>query len=312
MKSLMSWTCTTIKYGLLLVLITFSACQPLPRLSPPQLVYTPSNDEHSRFKTLVGKVDLNKDWGKEYKIGISLARERDYYRAITALKRALVLMPIHSIAKKNIYYNIGLCYFFGKKYEDALTYLEQVKTNSSWEYYSDYLTIIYDCYLKSHQYEKAELILDKLSKENPALENKLSSYTHLTKGDLKALKESKDLSLSSFVNGVEDRWKSPRKAQFLNAILPGSGYLYLNQKSTALTSFLLNSIFIATTYRLFNRHHVALGILAGSLELGWYIGGIHGAAESARFHNRLIYDREASFLMKKKRLFPALMIHYAF
>ncbi len=312
MKSLTSWTCTTIRVTLLSSMVILSACQPITRSQRPQLIYTPSDEDINKFIPLKGIEGLNSDWEREYKIGVSFARERDYYRGITALKRALFLTPAHSQIKNNIYYNISLCYYFGKKYELATENLEKIQATEKWNYYLDYLTVLHDCYLKLGLDERADVISNKINKNNPSLSDKISIHAPLTKGDLKTLQASSDRSIQAWANEIKKNEKSPKAASILNAVLPGSGYLYLNQKSTALTAFIVNSLFIAATYRLVERHHVALSIITGSLELGWYIGGIHGAYQSASTYNRLHYEREASYLMKKKDLFPALMLNYAF
>ncbi len=308
----MQWICTTIKLSLLGVLLALTACQPITKIDRPQLVYTPTDVDFEKFIPLKNPEGISSDWEKEYKIGVLHAREQDFYRAITALKRALFLMPAHSSFKMNIYYNIGLCYYFGKKYDFAIENLEKIQSSKNWDYYTDYLTILHDCYLKISQDDKADLILEKLLKINPALGKKISLYTPLTKGNLKSLQASIDPSINTWANEIKKKWKSPRTAGVLNAVLPGAGYLYLDQKSTAITAFIINSLFISATYRLFNRKHIALGIVTGSLELGWYVGGISGARESAALYNRQIYDKEASHMMKSRNLFPALMINYAF
>ena len=106
--------------------------------------------------------------------------------------------------------------------------------------------------------------------------------------------------------------KSVAKAQTFNALLPGAGYLYLGQKKSALTAFLLNGLFIAAAYEFFHHRHVAAGIITTSFEAGWYFGGIYGAGEEAKYFNEKAYERNASRTLHEYNLFPVLMMLYAF
>ena len=94
--------------------------------------------------------------------------------------------------------------------------------------------------------------------------------------------------------------------------MPGSGYLYLGQKKSALTSFLLNGLFIYAAYEFFHHGYTAAGIITTSFEAGWYFGGIYGAGEEAKFYNERIYNEEACTLMQTKKIFPFFMLKYSF
>jgi hypothetical protein len=106
--------------------------------------------------------------------------------------------------------------------------------------------------------------------------------------------------------------KSVKKAQFLNALLPGAGYLYLGQKKSALTAFCLNTLFITAAYQFFKHHHFAAGLITTSFESGWYFGGIYGAGEEAKYYNERLYEQNASRVLNAHNLFPALMLDHAF
>ena len=67
----------------------------------------------------------------------------------------------------------------------------------------------------------------------------------------------------------EKEKKSISKAQLLNTFIPGAGYLYVNQKQSAVTAFFLNALFIAATYHFFHKGHTAAGIITLSFESGW-------------------------------------------
>lgn len=118
--------------------------------------------------------------------------------------------------------------------------------------------------------------------------------------------------LEPFLNHYEMQKKSVRKAQVYNALFPGAGYLYLGQKKSAFTAFLLNGLFIAAATQFFIRGNIPAGIITTGFEAGWYFGGIYGAGEEAKFYNERIYERAASQVLNEKNLFPILMMNYGF
>ncbi len=84
---------------LFLFLALFSSCNRTKDEIKPQLTYQVS-DWHvqrlpSAFEPLT-TAETDKEWGKEYRIGLALAKELDLYRAVTAFKRAELLAPIGS------------------------------------------------------------------------------------------------------------------------------------------------------------------------------------------------------------------------
>ncbi|HEV8051491.1 MAG TPA: tetratricopeptide repeat protein, partial [Parachlamydiaceae bacterium] len=106
--------------------------------------------------------------------------------------------------------------------------------------------------------------------------------------------------------------KSVSKARMLNAILPGAGYYYVGQKKSAVTSFIINALFIAAAYQLFDRGYIPAAIIVTSLEMGWYFGGINGAGIEANQYNETIYSRVGRETLANERLFPILMIQKGF
>lgn len=118
--------------------------------------------------------------------------------------------------------------------------------------------------------------------------------------------------ISNLVQTYEEKKKSPITAGALNALIPGAGYLYVGQKQTAVTSFLINSLFIWGSVYFFGHGNIPAGILATSFEAGWYIGGIQGATQAATFYNERLYEKHAHNHMVGHRLYPTLMLSYGF
>lgn len=106
--------------------------------------------------------------------------------------------------------------------------------------------------------------------------------------------------------------KSPLLAGTLNALLPGSGYLYLGQAQSAFTAFALNGLFIATAGYFIHEKNYPAAIITLSFESGWYFGGILGAKESAKLYNDRLFETHAHHHMRDNKLFPILMLDHGF
>lgn len=119
-------------------------------------------------------------------------------------------------------------------------------------------------------------------------------------------------SLDHVLTSYKKYKKSPKTAQLLNALVPGSGYLYLGQKQTAITSFMINSLFFWSSVYLFKHNNIPAGILTSSFEMGWYIGGIQGAEKAATLYNERLYERYAHNHLRDNKLYPILMLSYGF
>lgn len=157
-------------------------------------------------------------------------------------------------------------------------------------------------HLISHAYEPNEeyTLRDKLDSALVEQVKYLSQYAAAQDG------------LSELVTQYEQKKKSPNKAKLLNVFIPGAGYLYVGQKQTAVTSFLINSLFIWGATHFFQKGNIPLGIITTSFELGWYIGGIQGASSAATLYNERLYETYAHNHMRNHRLYPTLMLTYGF
>lgn len=139
----------------------------------------------------------------------------------------------------------------------------------------------------------------------------------LLQGDLPTLEAiahspPEKIYLEEFLEDYQTQKKSIGTAQGLNALLPGAGYLYLGQNQSAATAFFLNGLFIAASSYFFLDGNIAAGVIFTSFEAGWYFGGIYGAGLEAKAYNERLYERMATPMMQRERLFPALMLNYAF
>lgn len=282
----------------------------------PEIVYYPSawaiDNLPSPFPPLTQE-ERATEWGKELFIGLQFAREFDLYRAITCYKRSAFIAPSCRIFE--IQYRLLEAYYLGRKYQDAIeTYehghLGQISMDSPG--INELLLMIYDSYRKTNQCAKAERIFKIIESINPDTGASLKKYEAVETADFETLIEIQDDNLDCFLETYCTLSKSVKKAQFLNAILPGAGYYYVGQKKTAVTAFIVNALFTYAAYQFFDRGYIAAGLITTSLEMGWYLGGINGAGLAAQELNEATYSCHAKEFLIKKRLFPVLMFQYAF
>lgn len=264
--------------------------------------------------------EKNQDWGKEYQIALLFAQELDLYQAITAFKRASFLLPNNNKQRKEeIDYEILLCYYAGKKYSDAIyTYEHSTLRFSGTQFPAceDLLIILYDCYTQQQDTENANRFYQYLKTYFPETAKKIQVSTDLRQANLSSLEtiaqDPEYASINTFLQKYDQAKKSIAKAQTLNAVFPGAGYLYLGQKQTAITATLINGLFIGASYYFFQAGNIPAGVIFTTFEAGWYFGGIYGAGEEAKFYNERIYEACVTPMMNQSKMFPIFMIRHAF
>jgi len=258
------------------------------------------------------------DWGREYTIGVGFAKALDFYRAITAFRRAEILLPEDETEHKlEVQYEILLCYYLGRRYQEVEVAFNQsglAKVNDSFPAFHDLLLVLYDSYRELDNEERACFIFDIIKSYYPDTYKKLSLGEALTAVDLPALENiaCENEQVKTILDCYERDKKSVGGAQALNAIIPGSGYLYVGQRQTAVTAFLVNGLFIAASVHFFMNGQIAAGLITTSFEAGWYFGGIYGVGQEAKFYNERLYEKCASPIMNREGLFPVFMLNYSF
>lgn len=265
--------------------------------------------------------ELSHEWAKEYKIGVALAKQLDLYRAVTAFKRADILVSEQQTERKReVQYYTLLSYYLGKRYEDVIDTFhasDLVNVSDSFPVYEDLIIILYESFLQIGENEQAEHLLSIMQHHNQQTASKLKLSKALQKGELFDIVPSSyspEVSQDNeiLMRNFQSLHKSERTAQSLNALIPGAGYLYVGQKQTALTALLLNGLSIASSVYFFQKGNLPMGILMTSFEAGWYFGGIYGAGMAAREYNERLYENNANQVMRKNELFPVLTLRHAF
>jgi len=302
------------------ILFSFSSCFRVEEKLEPKISYSLKEDYIKSLKSPFKPLNLEEktqDWAKEYIIAKRFAEELDLYRAITNFKRAEILIEDNEYRKQEIQYNIVLCYYLAQKYLDLIDFFEKSSlcyVDKSFPAFEDLLVILYESYHELKNQEKTKKTLEILQEYYPETEKKITLSTSLINADINTL--SKNYKHLTYVNDILKTYskekKSIHKAQFLNALIPGAGYLYIGQKKTALTAFLLNGLFIYASYEFFNQGWKAAGIITASFEAGWYFGGIYGAGEEANFYNERLFENLATPVLKKQKLFSIYLIKYGF
>ncbi len=302
-----------------------NGCSPVCTTLEPHITYTPniSNIKFlpEGFPELTDR-ELATNWGRELLIGQEFTRDEDYYRAITALKRAKILLPSNKKPRlQQIEYTILLAYYLGNKHKEVTEIFEGSSlygaTPEEFSQYDDLLVMLYDSYTKMEKCEKAELILRLINTHSAEVGLSLRLYESLNQGNICQAYElaagyPTGETISEFLDDFRCHEKSVSKARNLNAVLPGAGYYYVGQKKTAVTSFLLNALFIGAAYHFFHKGNIAAGLITLSFETGWYIGGINGAGLAAREYNQRMYDVNTKELMYQERLFPVFHFSKSF
>ncbi len=300
-----------------------SGCYRVPDRIDPRVSYQ-LQDQH--FDALSGafppltKEERASDWGKEYIIARAFAEELDLYRSVSTFKRALILVEDLPERKLEIQYDILLCYFLAKRSDEIIESFEKsdlAHVDQSFFAYHDLLLILYESYREMDDEEKQAKILELMEKSFPATHEELKVSRAIREGDLAMIDSfAAGFQHPSYLDNLVDCYcankKSVATAQVLNAILPGAGYLYIGQRKSALTAFLLNGLFIAAATQFFLHKHFAAGIITTGFEAGWYFGGIYGAGEEAKYYNERLYERAASSVLNEHKLFPILMLNHAF
>jgi tetratricopeptide (TPR) repeat protein len=307
----------------LLSLMLLPGCFPRNAPLEPNITYLPKARDFacrpSAFSPLTQE-ERREEWARELIIGQAFAAELDLYRAITSFKRAVVLLPLEQLGRRlQLEYEIALCYFIGERYPEALGAIENGNLSlatAAFPAYRELLLILYECYLQTGQPAKAATAWRKLGELDPSFADQAMLSAALRHGDLPSLRYLEERrppeGLTDLLGQYRRSAKSVGKAQTLNAVLPGLGYWYVGQRQSAITAALLNGLFIFGTYQLFSRGLWPAGIFTGSLELGWYFGGIYGGGEAAHLYNERLYERIVVPQLCQRRLFPVMMLRFSF
>ena len=183
--------------------------------------------------------------------------------------------------------------------------------------YRTLMIVLHDLYMQVGECERGERLLRMIRAQDEGLADEMEVSFFLRSGNWCGARDV--VSGKGRFSGVEEaidlyvgEMKSPEKASRLNGIIPGLGYAYLGQGNTAFTSFTINALFIAATWMFIDDEKYAAAAITGSLEVGWYMGGINGGAIAANRYNREMYRRRVGDSVRRERLYPIHMLRHGF
>ncbi len=231
----------------------------------------------------------------------TLQSEGDYDRAITEYRRLLFYFP-NSRFQKQALKSLFHCYYKAKQYliaihwgQDILSKDVGLTDESELKFFIGASYFKLDNFPLARNYFAEAATRDNgVIKEKSILSQGLSYAKEASWED--AEKSFAGISLDSKFSdnarkcrklcqeGKKLGLRNPTTAGVL-AIIPGLGYLYDGYKQSALSSFIVNGLFIWSTFEAFRKDNQGVGIMLGILSFGWYAGNIYGSVISAQRRN---------------------------
>ncbi|MCH9621310.1 MAG: hypothetical protein S4CHLAM20_07290 [Chlamydiia bacterium] len=146
---------------------------------------------HSIFPSLDNE-EIVTDWGKEYSIGLFFAKELDLYQAITAFKRAAILIPEEKIKRRReIDYQIINAYYLGGRYKSVIQFFDHsllANIKPGFAAFHDLLIILYDSMVNEKLDDRADRMLKTMEKYFPYEKKKIDIATTIISGELDDVK----------------------------------------------------------------------------------------------------------------------------
>ena len=189
---------STLRAFAILILLLVSSCYRVPDRIDPRVSYQIQDQYFESLHGAFPPLDPSEkasDWGKEYTIGRAFVDQLDLYRAVSTFKRADILVPPDSSRKLEIQYDIVLCFFLGKRYDEAIEEFERTAlahVDKSFPAYHDLLLILYECYREMEDFDKEQRILEIIQNTFPATGEKLKVSSALRTGDLSTIHHIND------------------------------------------------------------------------------------------------------------------------
>ncbi|MDA8773775.1 hypothetical protein N9N03_01450 [Chlamydiia bacterium] len=280
--------------------------------SPEKRILNIDKPSFNHLKSTRQPHDLNMFFGS------SFAHDADYYRAITSYRKARYLsQDPNKIIECD--YNILLSYYLAGQYNAALTHYfsSSLPKNSEHNYARDSAIILYDSSQYVGNQALANQSIEYLNNTDPHAFYQMSVYNAFLTQDIEYAKtlSSSQSTLYKEFDGFLDTYNkikyNPDHAARL-ALFPGVGYMYLNQRSSAFTSVVVNALFIWATKELYDQEMYAATALCASLEFGWYFGGIIGSRIAAEEKNNVIYNNMLDQFISDNQLYPTNLLKHVF
>ena len=262
-------------------------------------------------------VTINAD--KQIQFAEHYFRAGEYFRAIGEYKRFIYFFP-DDYRQELAMYKIGLSYFNGKKFQEAIDSFNELLTRlPSTDLKTEARFMISECFVKLKVYLKAIGCLNDIA---VTAENKdIADQAYYRRGwiylEMFRWEEAENsfkliskknwnkyrlTTLSHEMSEKKDlKAKSPTAAGIL-AIIPGAGHLYCKRYKDATIAFILNSAMIYAACEAFDNNLDALGGIITFFELGFYSGSIYSAVNCAHKYNRTANNLFFEYLRQNSRI----------
>lgn len=237
----------------------------------------------------------------EQAFGDRLYRQGSFERAIYAYEQAL-FNETDTLKKDEITFKLAKAYYQNKEFKQSADLLnalienggQKIRPQAQLELASEYLkerwfdfaalefkdyansydddTAFYLAgwsYLKDYNYDKAAQTFSSLNENRPSSNYGLAA---------------KKLSAAS-LKGKTLPQKSPKVAQIMSMVLPGSGQIYAKSWQDGVVSFLLNALTISLFSNALQENRTGEALICLSLETAWYFGGAYSGYNSAYKYN---------------------------
>jgi tetratricopeptide (TPR) repeat protein len=276
------------------------------------------------FAVLVQPVSAHQRTNPVWNFANRLYEKQDYYRALGEYERFIFLFPTDLLVPK-AKLQIGRCYRGEGREDKAFSrfirlynssadepvpleaLLEMIAIRKEQERYSEaifWTKQFIERYSTYSEIDKIKLHLAFLQIDSGRYDQAVISLERI-QPESKYYPAARSLHQALQQRSVIQK-KSPQTAGALAAILPGAGHLYAGSPQRAITSLLLNAFFITGAVLAFKHDSPALGGIMVFFELGWYVGGIRSATQTARDKNLERQHQYRRELKKKYGLFLGL------
>lgn len=244
----------------------------------------------------------------EYNIVKSLINDKEYSHALLELKRIKYFSENQVLPQ--VYFSNELSALFGLGEYEKMVFEFETKYTKKYQDQFINLRLIGNAWYKLKNAEKAintynisNTLTTKTTIDSIELDkinfNKAIVYTEQNQYDLAKAQLNTMLtnvtpikeSLIIIENIEKLKYKKPYLGSIYN-IIPGLGYLYADHKTTALSSFLLNSLLGYATFTSIKSKNYGIAALTGLFSFSFYLGNVSGGSKSVKRYNYSLKNNE--------------------
>lgn len=195
----------------------------------------------------------------------SLYAQAEYREAINYGMKLIENKNINNEYNPYLYFWMGAGALHLGNYRNARETFKMVTEIYDKSYYDKSLILTGVSFAYEQEWYNAEKVFASFNYDSPYYDNVSSMHS---------------ISLMA----INHNWKNPTIAGLLG-IVPGAGYLYSGFTQTAISAFIINSLFMGATYKAFEDGNIPLGVILSFISAGWYSGSIYGSIAAAYRRN---------------------------